>query len=126
VIGVAVFALDRMFAVRQSHGTIVLDAKTHGELLGRFEDTFGRAPDMQEHQRLVDDWVREELLYREGLALGLDRDDVQIRSRLAKKMGYVVEGMVTVAEPSDSDLRAHRPRARVGRGGRRGVEDPGS
>jgi hypothetical protein len=50
----------------------------------------GRAPlSAEQMQSLVDDRVREEILYREALALGLDQDDTIIRRRLAQKMEFL-------------------------------------
>jgi hypothetical protein len=45
-----------------------------------------RSPTASESDRLVADYVREEVLYREALALGLDRDDLVVRRRLVQKM----------------------------------------
>ena len=46
------------------------------------------------------------MFYREGKALGLDRDDIVIRRRLRQKMEFVAEDM-GVAEPSDDQLTAY-------------------
>ena len=46
----------------------------------------------EQRQRLVDDYVRGEALYREAKALNLDRDDQIIRRRLMQKMDYLAQG----------------------------------
>jgi hypothetical protein len=51
--------------------------------------------------------VKEEVYYREALALGLDKDDLIIRRRLRQKMEFVSEGLAAPAEPSDADLQAY-------------------
>jgi hypothetical protein len=51
--------------------------------------------------------VREEVYYREGMALGLDRDDTVIRRRLKQKLEFVAEAAGIAAEPTDEDLRAY-------------------
>ncbi len=57
---------------------------------------------------LIDEAAREEILYREALALGLDRDDYIIRSRLVQKLRYLAEGFATDAEPLDEEaIRAY-------------------
>jgi hypothetical protein len=48
--------------------------------------------------------LREEILYREALALGLDRDDVIIRRRLQQKMEFVSEDSAALVKPTDEDL----------------------
>ncbi len=46
----------------------------------------------EELQRLIDDYVREEVLHREAIALGLDDDDYIIRRRLVQKLEFITEG----------------------------------
>ncbi len=47
--------------------------------------------------RMIDDYVREEVLYREALALQLDRDDYIIRRRLVQKLEFITKGFVNAA-----------------------------
>ncbi len=62
----------------------------------------------EERQRLVDEYLREEVLYREGLGLGLDADDYVIRRRLIQKVEFLAEGFAGAAiELTDEDLQAH-------------------
>jgi len=65
-----------------------------------------RAPSDAELEGLVRSHVREEVLYREGLAAGLDRDDPIIRRRVAQKLEFVTESAEAV-EPSDRELQAY-------------------
>ncbi len=67
----------------------------------------------EELERLVDDYVREEVLHREALALGLDRDDYVIRRRLVQKIEFITEGFAeATADVDEVELRryfeAHR------------------
>ena len=55
---------------------------------------------------MVSDYVLEEALYREGLALGLDQDDTIIRRRLRQKMEFVVDDVAELAEPTEAELEA--------------------
>ncbi len=71
-----------------------------------FARTWQRLPSDDELQGLIRNHVREEVLYREGVALGLDRDDPIIRRRVAQKLEFVAENGET-AEPSDQDLQAY-------------------
>ncbi len=65
-----------------------------------------RAPDT-EVDRLVADYVREEALYREALALGLGESDYVIRQRLVQKMTFIIEGAAAVASPSPDAVARH-------------------
>jgi peptidyl-prolyl cis-trans isomerase C len=61
-----------------------------------------RAPRPEELQSLIDEYVREEVLYREAIAMGLDRDDGIVRRRLAQKMEFLGQpGLAAGTEPPD-------------------------
>ncbi len=67
----------------------------------------GREPlSPEQMQSLVDARVREEILYREALALGLDKDDSIVRRRLAQKMEFLFEDVAALRDPTDGELRA--------------------
>lgn len=65
-----------------------------------------RPPDPQELAGLVEQQIREEVLYREALALGLDDGDTIIRRRLAQKMEFLAEDLSALATPSDAGLQS--------------------
>ena len=56
----------------------------------------------EELQRLIDDYVREEVLHREALALGLDDDDYVIRRRLVQKLEFITEGFAEAGADLDN------------------------
>jgi len=71
-----------------------------------FSRTWQRPPSGDELQELIRSRVREEVLYREGLALGLEREDPIVRRRVVQKLQFVVESGDD-AEPSDGELQAY-------------------
>ena len=61
-----------------------------------------------ELQKLIDDYVREEVLHREAVALGLDEDDYVIRRRLVQKLEFITEGFAEAgAKVDQSALRRY-------------------
>ena len=83
-------------------GKIVI---TQGQLASMWESftrTRQRQPTREEWEGLIRDRVREEVYYREALALGLDKDDTIIRRRLQQKMEFVSDD---VAAQSPADRR---------------------
>jgi hypothetical protein len=66
-----------------------------------------RAPTREEWEGLIRERVREEVYYREALALGLDKDDLIIRRRLQQKMQFISDDMAAQATPTDADLTAY-------------------
>jgi len=96
---------------------IVVDQPRLGAISARFEESWQRPPSREEPQRAVDAWVREEIMYREGLAAGLDGDDRIVRRRVVQKMQFIIDRMATASSPSDADfqtwLEAHPEAYRV-------------
>jgi PPIC-type PPIASE domain len=71
-----------------------------------FERTWMRPPTPEDLRGLVDDFVNEEILYREAVALGLDRDDLIVRRRMRQKMEFLNDGLADEVTPDADTLRA--------------------
>jgi hypothetical protein len=100
----AVFAWNNDEAL-QAPDDIVVDASRLDAIRLQFERVWQRPPTPEELQSLVDNWVREEILYREGLTLGLDRNDPVLRRRVAQKMEFISEELVE-AQPDTGAIEA--------------------
>jgi hypothetical protein len=85
---------------------VVISVSRVATLADRFARTWRRPPTEQELQGLVEDYIRDEIFYREGRAAGLDRDDFVIRRRVRQKMEFLAEDMAA-AEPSDEQLAVY-------------------
>ncbi|MDN3512162.1 MAG: peptidylprolyl isomerase [Candidatus Jettenia sp. CY-1] len=83
---------------------------THGRIQ-QLRETFtaqrGRSPTEEELHEIIEDHIREEILYREAMHLGLDRDDTIIRRRLAQKIQFLYEDLLTVKDPTDTELQQY-------------------
>jgi hypothetical protein len=92
LIGAVLFGLDALFASKADDPTtIVIDAEVDKEARQVFESSRGRPPNDQELQALRQVWLDNEVLYREGLAMGLDKGDKSIRDRVIFKALNVVD-----------------------------------
>jgi hypothetical protein len=82
-----------------------------------YTQQWGAPPDEADMPRLVENYVRSEILAREGTALGLEDDDPVVRNRLVQKMEFLLQDTSAVAQPSDAEmtayLAAHADRYRV-------------
>jgi len=76
------------------------------QLQALYQRQWQRPPTPQELSGLIDGRIREEVLYREALALGLDRDDTIVRRRLAQKVEFLVADFDVPAQPEDTVLSA--------------------
>jgi len=75
------------------------------QLLTVFESKWLRAPTQDEFNAMVEDHIRQEILYREALALGLDENDIIVKRRMAQKMQFLVEDVTAAREPTTDELR---------------------
>jgi hypothetical protein len=107
IIGGALFLLFGLLdnATGPQSGRIVITAGQIDYLKANFTRTWQRPPVEQELQGLIDSYVRDEIFYREALAMGLDRDDSVIRRRLKQKLEIMSDDLAGVAIPSEEELR---------------------
>jgi hypothetical protein len=105
LIGLGLFALERWWSAR--HQLIVVSEQEVARIADLWTAQMGRPATPAELDGLVEQHVSEEVLYRAAVELGLDRDDVIVRRRLAQKMAFLLEDERSVVEPSEPALRAH-------------------
>ena len=86
---------------------IVVDETQALRLADQFQRTWMRPPTRQELQALAEDYVKEEILYLEARALGLDQDDLVIRHRLRQKMEFLSAALAEPQAPTDAQLQAY-------------------
>ncbi len=86
---------------------IIINKSKLEVLSGAFMEENNIPPTDKEIQELLENDIREEVLSREAIAIGLDKDDKIIRHRLAQKMQYLFEDVAMVDEPSDEVLKAY-------------------
>jgi peptidyl-prolyl cis-trans isomerase C len=87
-----------------------LEAQDLNQLASYWEVQMQRPPNKVELAGIIRDRIDEELLAREALRLGLDKDDMIIRRRLAQKMAFATDDVALGKEPSEADLRAYYAR----------------
>jgi len=71
-----------------------------------FAAQWQRPPTPEELSALLETRIREEILYREALAMGLDKDDTIVRRRMAQKMEFLAEDVAAAHEPTSEELKA--------------------
>jgi hypothetical protein len=107
ILGGLLFAADYALNARAlDPRTIVVGADVESEAVGTFEAVRNRKPTAQELEALHRVWLDNEVLYREGLALGVDKGDPAIRERVIFKALSVVDSNVKLPPADDKLLRA--------------------
>jgi hypothetical protein len=108
VLGAVLFGLFNLVGRKDAEqpAKIVVSVARIENLANNFARTWQRPPNADELRGLVDDHIHDEVFYREGKALGLDRDDIIIRRRLRQKLEFMAEDL-SVGEPTDDQLAAY-------------------
>ena len=109
LIGAGLFVLYNVLNRGESDAPrdiVVSEARVEA-LAENFARTWMRPPTAEELKGLVDDYVAEEVYYREAVAMGLDRDDLVIRRRLRQKMEFISADVAAATPPTDVQLQAY-------------------
>ena len=109
LIGAALFAAFSFLGKRTGNtpSQIVITPGRIEHLAATYNRVHGRPPMPEELAGLIREYIREEVYYREALALGLDKDDPVIRNRLRLKMEFVSDDIAAQTEPTDAQLQAY-------------------
>src|SRR6187399_2363653 len=108
LIGIALFGAYRWMAPGDSGGRrIVISQGVVNDLVTQHVAARGREPSVVELNHLIESYVREEILYREGVRLGLDRDDIVVKRRVRQKIEMIAEEDASTGAPTDADLSAY-------------------
>jgi hypothetical protein len=106
ILGGVLFAVDYSLVGREDDpNTIVIDAEVDREARAVFKASRGREPDAEELYALRRVWLDNEVLYREGLGLQLDKGDKAIRERVIFKALSVVDAGTKLPPYDDKLLR---------------------
>lgn len=106
LIGAVLFGVDTLIAGQADHPyRIELDQQVDAEAQQAFAAARGRKPNAAELKALRQVWLDNEVLYREGLALGLDKGDKSIRERVIFKALSMVDSNTRRPEFDDKVVR---------------------
>lgn len=109
LLGALVFAASSLVSSRPGGdaGRIVITQGQLASMWDSFTNTRQREPTAEEWQGLIRQRVREEVFYREALALGLDKDDLIIRRRLQQKMQFISDDVAARPQPTEVELTVY-------------------
>ncbi len=110
VIGALIYAAYTLFGIpdeEETQRTVYISQARIENLAAMWERRWNRPPTDAELVGLVRAWLREDILYREAVAMGLDQDDHIVRRRLAQKLEFLTNDIAQLQEPSDAELQAY-------------------
>ena len=83
---------------------IVISEADIDRLLSLWEKKWQRLPTQSELDGMIEAQIREEVFYRESLAMGLDQNDAIVRRRLAQKVEFIFSDLASQTQPSETEL----------------------
>jgi hypothetical protein len=105
LIGIALFVAYGQLAPPPEDGArIVVSQAIVDDIAREHQARWFRPPGDEELSKLIEAHVRNEILYREGVALGLDRDDPVIKRRVRQKLEVIAEEQLAGDAPTDAQL----------------------
>jgi hypothetical protein len=110
-VALVLFAANRLIhgPVQQAPGDVITISQGRvQQIADSYRLLAGRRPSRAELQALVQDFIDEEIDYREAIAMGLDADDTIVRRRMRQKLEFLVEDAEASEEPSDAQLTTWR------------------
>jgi len=108
IFGALLFGIDHVLATREGDPRIiVVDSEVDAQAIQVFKEARGRDPNREELYALRKVWLDNEVLYREGVALGLDKGDKAIRERVIFKALSMVDAGVKLPAFDESTLREY-------------------
>ena len=106
VLGVLIFAAYAWLGEGDDAGQIVVTRGQQQNLVATFEQTWQRPPTAEELSGLVQDYIRQEIAYREAGEMELDRNDIVIRRRLRQKIELLTEDLASMTPPTQEEVAA--------------------
>ena len=109
-IGAAIYLLYGVFAEPVPEGddkTIVVSAGEIEWMQTSWQKRWNRPPTAAEFDGLIQQYIKETVLYREALTMGLNQHDQVIRRRLAQKLEFLAKDLVALTPPTDEELLAY-------------------
>jgi hypothetical protein len=109
LIGLVLFGASFLWTSRgtESENLIAVTSLEVEWLRRNWEARWQRPPTETELRGLVNDFVRQEVLYREAIAMGLDRDDQVVRNRMVQKLELLTDDLAAQAQPAEVELQTY-------------------
>src|SRR4051812_46316266 len=107
ILGMLLFLLTsyiRQYRNKQSF-EIIVDNERIGMMVMNYKSQTGDLPNKQQLDAMIDNYIREEISYREAKKMGLDKDDEIVRRRLSQKFDFLQTDLTEAPPPTEEDLR---------------------
>lgn len=108
IIGAAIYGAYALFASPEDDyrdNTILVDANRINVMISEWEARWNRPPTRQEIDGLIQAYIKEAVLYRQAVAMGLNEDDPITRRRMAQKLEFLTSDLASFQQPAEGELK---------------------
>jgi peptidyl-prolyl cis-trans isomerase C len=107
LIGILLFLFWSIWGRASDVGSdrIIVDTSQVNRIKDAWSAQWKRSPTPSELENLIQEYIQEEILYREAVAMGLDNEDTIVRRRLAQKMRFLIQDVADRQQPDEKALR---------------------
>ena len=110
IIGACIYGAFALFGTPEEDyrdTTIRVDANRIDAFIGQWESRWNRPPTRQEIDGIIQQYVREDILYRQAVAMGLNEDDPITRRRMAQKLEFLTSDLAMMKQPAEGELEQY-------------------
>lgn len=101
------FALFGTPEEETSENRVYVDTARIESIISQWQSRWNRPPTRKEVDALIDSYVKEEILYRQALTMGLNEDDPITRRRMAQKLEFLTSDLAGAVEPDEGELEQY-------------------
>lgn len=110
LIGACIYGAYALFGApdeENADSTILVDGNRMSGFAAQWKSLWNLPPTRQELDGIINTYVREEILYRQAVSMGLDKDDAITRRRMAQKLEFLTNDLVRLGEPAEGELEKY-------------------
>lgn len=107
LIGACIYGGYQWFQKREpasEQASIRVDSGQIEGMIMQWEKRWNRPPTREEIDGLIQHYVREEILYRQAVAMKLDKNDPITRRRTVQKLEFLTNDIAMSTEPTEAEL----------------------
>ena len=110
IIGAGIYGAYALFGTAEDDfrdTTILVDSNRINAMISQWERRWNRLPTRKEIDGLIEAYIREDLLYRQAVAMGLNEDDPITRRRMAQKLEFLTSDLSQMQQPQEGELEQY-------------------
>lgn len=110
ILGAAIYGAYAWFGAPEENfreNTILVDAKRIDSMISEWERRWNRPPSRDEINGLIQQYIKEDVLYRQAVAMGLNEDDPVTRRRMAQKLEFLTSDLSAMQQPAEGELERY-------------------